>query len=254
VLGAAEVGVLASVGKARVRVHRRPVVAVLATGDELLGVDEKLVRGKIRSTNDYSLAGQVREAGCEALLLGIARDDAADLAARIGRAQGADVLLTSGGVSVGDHDEVQEVLVREGFRKIFWRVASSPGKPLLFGTLGAAHVFGLPGNPVSSMVAFENFVRPFLRMLQGDRSPDRPKVSARAADEIKGPDSRRHFARVRVSYGSAGYVAREVRPHGSGNLRSMVNANGLAVVPEGSARIPEGGSVEVILLRNPDRE
>jgi len=253
-LGAAELGVLASLGCAKVRVRRRPLVAILVTGDELLDVSAPLAPGKIRSSNDWTIAAQVREAGGEVDDLGRGRDDPRDLARRIGRVGDADVLITSGGVSVGDHDEVQDVLIAAGLERLLWRVAASPGKPLLFGRLGATLVFGLPGNPVSSMVCFENFVRPTLRILQGDAAPDRPRVSARVLDTIRGPEDRRHFARVRVRVEGSGFVAREVGPPGSGNLRSMVHANGLAIVPEGRAAAEAGESVTVVLLQAPDPE
>lgn len=251
-LGAAEIGVLASIGRGTVRVRRRPRVALLVTGDELLGVDDDLVPGKIRSTNNWTIAGQVREAGGELHDLGIGKDDPADLARRIGRASEADVLVTSGGVSVGDHDEVQDVLIASGMERLLWRVAASPGKPLLFGRLGRTLVFGLPGNPVSSMVCFENFVRPVLRLLQGDSRPDRPRVRATVLEAIRGPESRRHFARVRVAVDAEGFTVREVGPRGSGNLSSMARANGLAIVPEGRAVAEKGERVTVVLLGAPD--
>ncbi len=248
----AHIGVLASVGKATVRVGRRPVVALLVTGDELLDVGDELVPGKIRSSNNWTIAGQVHDAGGEIDDLGFGRDDPRDLARRIGRVGEADVLITSGGVSVGDHDEVQDVLIAAGFERLLWRVAASPGKPLLFGRLGRTLVFGLPGNPVSSMVCFENFVRPVLRILQGDARPDRPRVRARLLAPIRAPQPRRHFARVRVAVAPDGFVAREVGPLGSGNLRSMAHANGLAIIPEGRAEAETGESVTVVLLALPD--
>ncbi|MBZ0266783.1 molybdopterin molybdenumtransferase MoeA, partial [bacterium] len=178
----------------------------------------------------------------------IARDDPAELERRVRGAAGCDVLLTSGGVSVGDHDHVQDVLVAAGFRKIFWRVASSPGKPLLFGRMGETLVFGLPGNPVSSAVAFGNFVRPALGRLHGITDVRRPRVTAIAETDLAGPEDRRHFARVQLVWDGHGWRAGEVGPHGSGNLRSLVNANALAVLPEGVRRVAAGDPVEVILL------
>jgi molybdopterin molybdotransferase len=251
-LGPAAVGMLASLGRERVSVHRRPIVGVLATGDELLAVGEELRPGKIRSSNDWTLRGLVREAGAEVRDLGLVRDDPAELAARLSASEGLDVLITSGGVSVGDRDEVQAVLLGLGFERAFWRVASSPGKPLLFGRLHGTLVFGLPGNPVSSMVAFENFVRPAIRALEGDRRPDRLRVRARLDGELRGPDDRRHFARVRLRWSEGGFRISEVGPHGSGNLRSMVNANALAVLPEGRGHAKAGEELEVIVLGDPD--
>lgn len=248
----AAVGMLASLGVPRVRVHMRPRVDVLATGDELLEAHDALAPGKIRSSNDRTLVGQVRAAGAIARRMALAADDLDVLVERIEAARAADVLVTSGGVSVGDRDFLDAALTRLGFRRIFWRVASSPGKPLLFGRLGGTLVFGLPGNPVSSMVAFENFVRPALRMLQGDVQPERPRTIARAAAAISGPRNRRHFARVRLAHDGSDWIAREVGPKGSGNLRSMADANALAIVPEGLDRVEAGERVEVMLLGMPD--
>jgi molybdopterin molybdotransferase len=251
-LGPAAIGVLASVGRERVLVGRQPRVAVLATGDELVDLGEPLTPGRIRSSNNWTLAGQAREAGARVQPLGIARDEDADLHARLDLADGADVLLTSGGVSVGDRDRVQDVLRARGLEPVFWRVLSSPGKPLLFGRIAGMLVFGVPGNPVSSMVAFENFVRPSLLALQGFRGPSRPRVRARLTARIAGPEDRRHFARVRVSWVGEEFIADEVHPHGSGNLRSMLHANALAVLPEGVGAAEPGERVDVILLGDPD--
>ncbi len=243
-----ELGMLASIGAVRVRVGRRPRVALLMTGDELLGPDEALRPGAIRSANQETLAAQATLAGADPIDLGIARDDPAELARAIERGRGADVIVTSGGVSVGDHDEVRAAFERAGVERVFWRVAMSPGKPVLFGTWNGALVFGLPGNPVSSMVAFECFVRPALRRMQGDREPERVHVPARLAAAMRGAGTRRHFARVNVERRGAELVAIEVEPKGSGNLRSMVRANGLAVVPEGTQTLRAGEIVDVLLL------
>ena len=198
------------------------------------------------------LRGQVRAAGGLEEWLGIGRDSLDDLRPRLERARGMDVLVASGGVSVGDRDLLGRALEDAGFEKIFWRVRSSPGKPLLFGRMGRTLVFGLPGNPVSAMVAFENFVRPALRRLQGDARPERLRVLARAETAIEGPEDRRHFARVRLATDANGWRAREVGPAGSGNLSSMVDANALAIVPEGQRRVERDGTVSVMVLQDPD--
>jgi molybdopterin molybdotransferase len=247
-LGAAELGVLASLGCAHVQVRRRPRVAVLVTGDELLGVEDELAPGRIRSSNDVTLAGQVWEAGGELVALPKAGDDPRDLLRSLKQGKDADVLLTSGGVSVGDRDRVKEALAQLGFELVFWRVAVSPGKPLVFGTLGRTLVFGLPGNPVSSMVSFENFVRPVLLRQQGAAYPERPRVRAKLLGTITGPADRRHFARVRATLAADGVTVREVRPLGSGNLSSMVRANALAVLPEGKERAEEKEWLETMLM------
>ncbi len=248
-LGAAELGVLASLGCARVRVRRRPRVAVLVTGDELLAVEDELAWGRIRSSNDVTLAGQVQEAGGELTALGVAGDEPRDLLLSLEGGREADVLLTSGGVSVGDRDRVREALLQLGLQHVFWRVAVSPGKPLVFGTLGHTLVFGLPGNPVSSMVSFENFVRPVLLLQQGALVHERRRVRARLLGDIAGPVERRHFARAWAMFSEDGVSVREVHPLGSGNLRSMVRANALAVLPEGKGRAEEGEWLETMLIR-----
>lgn len=243
-----EVGLLASLGYAKVTVAKRPQVAILMTGDELLDPGEPLVPGKIRSSNRYTLAGQIRDAGGVVRDLGTARDDPSEIERALRPAQSADVVITSGGVSVGDHDEVKEVFERLGMKRLFWRVAASPGKPVLFGQWQNAVVFGLPGNPVSSMISFECFVRPLLRRMQGDRLPERPRVCAKLEEPIRGSGARRHFARVHVRREGESFLAVEVGPKGSGNLRSMVHANGLAIIPEGTEAKPAGSMVEVMLL------
>jgi molybdopterin molybdotransferase len=246
VLRPQEVGLLAAVGATHAIVGRRPRVAIFCTGNELLKPDEPAAPGKIRSSNHLTLAGQVEEAGGIPTDHGIARDDAGALEAMLAAALGADVVITSGGVSVGDHDPVKRAFERAGVRRLFWRVAASPGKPVYFGLRGDALVFGLPGNPVSSMVSFECFVRGALRRMQGDASPERPRVRARLAHDLRGAGARRHFARVTLSVEGDGLVATEVGPRGSGNLSSMVHADALAIVPEGSDALAAGTMVEVI--------
>jgi molybdopterin molybdotransferase len=243
-----EVGLLASLGFTSVTVAKKPRVAILMTGDELLSPGAPLTPGKIRSSNRHTLAGQIRDAGGDVLDLGTARDDAVEIERALQRGKEADVLITSGGVSVGDHDEVKEVFDRLGMERLFWRVAASPGKPVLFGRWGKVIVFGLPGNPVSSMISFECFVRPLLRRMQGDRSADRWRVRAKLEGDMRGAGPRRHFARVHVHPDGEGFAASEVGPKGSGNLRSMVHANGLAIIPEGTDVQPAGSIVEVMLF------
>jgi molybdopterin molybdotransferase len=247
-------GALASMGFARVSVSRRPHVAILMTGDELLSPTESLSPGKIRSSNHLTLAGQVREAGGVVIDLGTARDDPQEIERMLNRGNDADVVITSGGVSVGDHDHVKRVFERLGVRRLLWRVAASPGKPVFFGKWGQALVFGLPGNPVSSMISFECFVRPALRRMQRDRRPLRPRLRARLDTPIRGAGERRHFARVRVRCSGESFLASEVGPKGSGNLRSMVHANALAVIPEGTDVLPPGSIVDVMLLEGREWE
>jgi molybdopterin molybdotransferase len=248
-LGAAEIGLLATLGHSPVRVHRRPRVAVLSTGNELADLGTEPGPGQIPNTNSYSLAAQVLEAGAEPLNLGVAGDDVDALESRLRWGLTADVLLTSAGVSVGELDLVREALARIGATLHLWQVAMRPGKPITFGTLGDRLVFGLPGNPVSAMVTFELFVRPALRKMSGLAQLFRPRILARAGETIANPGSRRGYLRVRLEADPGGYTARLTGDQGSAILRSMVLADGLAVVPPQTV-IQKNETVEVILLRD----
>ena len=248
-----EIGVLASLGHETVLVHRRPKVAILATGDELLEVHEPLAPGKIRNSNEYTNAALVTRTGGIPIRLGIARDTKADLAAKIrhGLAQGADLFLTSGGVSVGDYDVVKDVLDAEGQMQ-FWQVCMKPGKPLAFGLLrGGVPLVGLPGNPVSAMVSFEQFVRPAILKMLGHKELDKPVVRA-VVDEPLTNSGRRGFLRVVVTRQAGVYHARTTGEQGSGVLTSMAKANGLAIVPEGMRHVEAGSEVVVQMLDWPE--
>ena len=261
VLGAAHIGVLASLGLATVRVHRRPVVAILSTGDELLRPGEPVRPGMIYDANAFSLAAQVRAFGGEARILDVARDTVEALTARIheGLAD-ADLLVTSAGVSRGDFDVVKTVLAQEG-EVGFWTVRMKPGKPLAFGVFrrpdgGRVPHLGLPGNPVSAMVTFELFGRASLFKMAGRLQHDasaweRPRVRGVALDRIRNTDGRRFYARAIAEQTSEGWSVRLTGPQGSGVLTSMAFANAYAVCPEDVEEIPAGGECEVILL---DRE
>jgi molybdopterin molybdotransferase len=247
VLRPAALGVLAALGHARVNVYRRPTVAVLSTGDELVDPGTSLGPGQIPDSNTYTLCGLAVEAGAVPLSLGIAPDRREALVERLRRGLEANVLVSSAGVSVGDRDFVREAVETLGARLDFWKVNMRPGKPLTFGRIGECLFFGLPGNPVSSMVTFELFVRPVLRRLGGHRILGRPRVQARALEPIDNPGSRPGYLRVRLESGNGRLGARPTGEQGSGILRSMLLADGLAVIP-GDTQIPEGGEVEVILL------
>ncbi|HBH02330.1 MAG TPA: molybdopterin molybdenumtransferase MoeA [Candidatus Rokubacteria bacterium] len=247
-LGPAEVGLLATLGHARVAVGRRPRVAILSTGNELADLGTEPGPGQIANTNTYSLLAQVREAGGEALNLGVAPDRLEAIEARVRAGMAADVLVSSAGVSVGELDLVREALARAGAELHLWQVAMRPGKPITFGSLGGRPVFGLPGNPVSAMVTFELFVRPALRKLAGARALERPRVRARALAPIANPGARRGYLRVTLHREAGGLGARLTGDQGSAILRSMVAADGLAVVP-GDTRVAAGEELEVILLR-----
>ena len=247
VLRPAALGVLASLGHARVEVYVRPGVAVLSTGDELVPPDAPLGPGQIPDSNSYTISALVREAGAVPLSLGIAPDRRDVLVERLRHGLRADVIVSSAGVSVGDHDFVREAVEELGARLDFWKVNMRPGKPLTFGRIGERLFFGLPGNPVSSMVTFELFVRPVLRQMGGHRVVQRPRVRARALEPIDNPGSRPGYLRVQLERGPGTPCARPTGGQGSAILRSMLLADGLAVVP-GDTTIHAGDEVEVILL------
>jgi molybdopterin molybdotransferase len=244
-----EVGMLAALGHEEVRVTRKPRVAILATGDELVAIDQPLAPGRIRDANSYSNAAQVIEHGADPIMLGIARDRVEELTAKIqaGLEQKVDLFLTSGGVSVGDFDLVKDVLAAHG-QMDFWRVRMKPGKPLAFGHVNGVPVLGLPGNPVSVMVSFEMFVRPALMTMQGARDWRRPTAVATLMDGIKHKDERRHFVRTRLVWEDGEYHAYLTGAQGSGILSSMVKANALAIIPEEWDHAPAGTRVQVMML------
>jgi molybdopterin molybdotransferase len=244
-----EIGMLAALGRAEVLVSRKPRVAILATGDELVAIDAPLAPGKIRNTNSYSNAAQVIEHGGQPVLLGIARDTVRELTAKIeaGLNHEVDLFLTSGGVSVGDFDLVKDVLAAEG-EMDFWRVRMKPGKPLAFGHIRGVPILGLPGNPVSVMVSFEMFARPALLKMQGVADWRRPTVEATLMEEITHKDERRHFVRVRLVWWDGEYHAHLTGAQGSGILSSMVKANALAILPEEWDHAPAGARVAVMVL------
>jgi len=252
IIRAQEIGVLASLGKSTVCVIRRPRVAVLATGDELLTIDEPVTPGKIRNSNEYSNAALVRRYGGIPVRLGIARDNVEDLTAKIneGLAQKVDLFLTSAGVSVGDYDVVKDVLSTEGEMR-FWQVRMKPGKPLAFGLIRGVPLIGLPGNPVSSMVSFEQFVRPAMLVMEGKTRLAKPTVEAVLEEDVTS-SGRRHFVRVIVEKRDGQYYARTTGEQGSGVLTSMVKANGLAVIPEGIRLVEVGERVTVQMLGWPE--
>ena len=256
VLRPSEVGVLASLGKPTVKVYRKPVVSVLATGDELLEVGEALAPGKIYNSNNYSVAGLVLRYGGVPKVLGIARDNMDSLQSKIAEGVDADMVITSAGVSKGDYDIVKDVLAQEG-EIAFWMVKMKPARPLAFGLLKTRDTsgrmrevphLGLPGNPVSSMIAFEQFGRPALLKMQGKKDLTKPTVKAVMEDSIINTDGRRIFARAVVTKRDGQYYARTTGPQGSGILTSMSLANGLAIVPEDVESVGAGDLVEVQML------
>ena len=256
VLRPSEVGVLASLGRTTVRVIRRPTVAILATGDELVDINQPLPTGKIYNSNTYSLAALVRRYGGIPKILGIALDSEHSVVARLCQGLDADMLITTGGVSAGDYDVVKDVLAKQG-EISFWTVRMKPGKPLAFGTIkgvskaGIARNIphlGLPGNPVSSMVTFELFVRPAILKMMGKKNLTKPTIEAVVENSVVNRDRRRIFARVIVEKRRGQYFARLTGPQGSGILTSMTLANGLMVIPENKTEVVAGDIVQVMML------
>jgi molybdopterin molybdotransferase len=253
VLRPSEAGVLASIGLAHVPVHRRPVVAILSTGDEVTEPGRPLAPGHIYDSNSWGVAAQVIKNGGIPRRLGIARDTVEDLAAKIHQALDADMVVTSAGVSRGDFDVVKDVLAREGSID-FWTVRMKPGKPLAFGAFRAPdgrsvpHL-GLPGNPVSSMVAFELFGRPAIFTMLGRSDWERPVIRAITRDRVVNTDGRRFYARCVVRRAADGrYYADLTGPQGSGILTSMSAANGLTVIPEDLPEARPGEAIDVMML------
>jgi molybdopterin molybdotransferase len=252
VLRPSEIGVLASLGRSSALVIRRPIVAILATGDELIGVDQPLAPGKIYDSNNYTIAAEVSRYGGIPKILGIGRDSVQSLTEKIDEGLDADMLITSGGVSKGDYDIVKDVLAEHG-EVGFWTVCMKPGKPLAFGVMKKVEGgrekkvphLGLPGNPVSSMITFEQFARPAILKMMGKRILAKPTIRAIIENDVANDDGRRLFARVMVTKRGGQYYASLTGPQGSGILTSMTRANGLAVIPESSKGVKAGDMVEV---------
>ncbi len=244
----ADIGMLAALGKAFVTVYQKPRVAIMSTGDELVDIETNPPLGKIINSNSYSLAAQVLECGGIPIMLGISKDKKNDLQEKFQAALHADVIISSGGVSVGDFDFVKDVMGEIGNAMHFWQVAMRPGKPLAFGAIEGIPLFGLPGNPVSAMVSFEQFVRPSLLKMQGHKKIFRQTIKAVCDDEFQKSPGFRHFIRAVVKKEKDQYVAITTGDQGSGILKSMVAANGLIVMGENETRIKKGTQVTIQLL------
>lgn len=242
-LGAAELGVLASLAVAHPLVYRRPRIAILGSGDEIADVDqpEEILSGrKVASSNTHTLMALVRQAGGEPVNLGIARDTQASLRAHLAPALDCDMLITSAGISVGEHDHLRDVLDALGTDLKFWRLRMRPGAPVGFGMLGEIPWLGLPGNPVSTMVTFELFARPAIRRMCGHALPFRRGIDVCVAEMIALRPRLQHFLRAIVSDGDSIPSVRLTGPQGSGILTSMIKANALLVIPEGQHETPPG--------------
>lgn len=247
VLRPAEINLLAACGCTRAGVFRRPKVAILSTGDELVPPGETPGPGQIVDSNAYSLLAAVTEIGAVAQLLGIARDNQEELRDKIGRGLDADVFITSAGVSAGDRDLVRDVLAELGVELRFWKVAMKPSGPTAFGLKGKTMVFSLPGNPVSSMVGFEQLVRPALLKMMGYSRIFRPRVDATMKTPLRNETGKTRFLRVRVTATAEGLVAESAGNQNTGILGTMVRANGFAVLAPECREVAVGGqqSVEI---------
>jgi molybdopterin molybdotransferase len=253
-LGAAQLGVLASLAVGHPLVYRRPRVAILGSGDEIVDVDqvEEILSGrKIASSNTHTLTALVRQSGGEPVNLGIAGDTPASLKDHLCQALDCDLLITTAGISVGEHDYIRAVLEELGAELRFWKLRMRPGAPVGFGLLGEIPWIGLPGNPVSTMVTFELFARPAIRKMMGHALPFRRTVPVVLAEPITVRPRLQHFLRGIVSQGSDGPQARLTGPQGSGILTSMVRANALLVIPEGQFETPAGATIQALLLDDP---
>jgi len=251
-MGPAHLGVLASIGVPRPLVRRRPVAAVMSTGDEVLPADAELGPGKIRDSNRPMLVALAIGAGADVIDLGIVGDDADLLRDRLLQAAaGADVVLTSGGVSMGEYDLVKAVLAELG-EVDFWKVAMQPAKPFAFGTVGGTPLFGLPGNPVSSMVAFEQFVRPALLSMMGARVLFRPRVRGVLEDAAVTSEEKEVFLRVRTSYAAGSWRARLSGGQDSNVLSALADADAFAVIPVGVGAVAAGSEVDLEMFRWPE--
>jgi molybdopterin molybdotransferase len=250
-IGSWEIGVLATLGWANVPVTRRPHVAILGTGDEVIDVDELLRPGKIRNSNSYLLEAAVRLAGAIPHRLGVARDTVESLREKFTEAIRYDLIITSGGVSVGDFDLVKNIMAEQGHVD-FWRINMRPGKPVAFGSIGKVPLLGLPGNPVSAAVTFELFGRPIIRKMMGHTRLIRPQVDVVVTDGVDERVMRRHYVRAWVEWRDGRFVARTTGNQGSHITTSLLHTNALVIVPEGGVHIQAGGSARAIMLTWPE--
>ena len=250
----AEMGIIASVNKPTVYVYQEPKVAILTTGDEILDIGEPITSpSQIRTSNTYSLYGQVLEAGGKPHICGFVKDDPVDIEEKLQFAKNSDILITTGGVSMGKYDLIRDFVQKVlGVEIVFWKVAQKPGKPLVFGVWGENKeklFFGIPGNPVASMVVFENFVKPVIRKMRGEKKIFNPKIKAVLTDGYRRKKSERmEFFRVYVEYRNGKFYATPFGKQGSNILTGMVYANGLAIIDTGINEIREGQEVEVIIF------
>jgi molybdopterin molybdotransferase len=242
------ISMLASLGRTVVRVYRRPVVAILATGDELVEPGQPLLEGKLFNSNSPALAAAVHEAGAVPLILGIVGDNREHLRQKIAAGLEADALITAAGVSVGDRDFVREILAELGVKQLFWKVSMKPGKSMAFGARDGKPVFSLPGNPVSAMITFEELVRPALLKMMGHRQVIKPLVSAILQDKLRKTAGKVLFARVRLESVDGKLLAWSAGPQGTGFLKTLLHADALAVLPADRSSFAAGETINVQIL------
>ena len=255
-LGPAEIGMLASLGEFDVPVYRKPVVAIMGSGDEIADRDERseiLAGKKIGTSNTYALAALVRENGGEPLVLGVGRDDPEDLKKLLLKASQADLIITTAGVSVGEHDFLHQVLEELDTDRVFWRIQMRPGSPVVFGTVGkfgGTPWIGLPGNPVSTLVTFELFVRPTMRKMMGHRLLFRDTTQVSVKEPIQLGPKLTHFLRVKLERTERGVTAALTGGQGSGILSSMLHADGLLIIPPNQPHTPADTTMPAIVLND----
>jgi molybdopterin molybdotransferase len=249
----ASVGLCASIGKDCVLVSRRPTIAIISTGDEIVPPGIPLGPGQIHSSNTHVLMGLVQEAGGIPVDCGIAPDNLEATQSAFRNAMNCDLILSTGGVSVGDFDLVREAMVKEGATMQFWKIRVKPGKPLAMGLIGQVPAFGLPGNPVSCQVGFLQFVRPWIRTMLGSRTPYLPVVNATLNGTLQKRAGRAEFVRVTLAWTPEGLKATSTGSQGSGQQTSMVTAQGFVMLEEASTGAQDGQTVNVQLVRDPVR-
>jgi molybdopterin molybdotransferase len=247
-LGAADIGLASSVGRSLLLVHRQPTVAILSTGNELVEADEDVGSGQIVNSNAYMLAAAVHETGAVPIMLPIARDVPEEVRAAFEAAARADAILSTGGVSVGDFDYVKSVMDEIGVRRLFWKVAQKPGKPLTFGMLAGRPYFGLPGNPVSALVCFYLYARPALRCMGGHTALHLPTANVKLTHDLKKTQGLTEFVRCRLEKTAHGWLATSTGTQSSGVLSSMSRGDGLVIAPAEETVVRAGDPARAVLL------
>jgi molybdopterin molybdotransferase len=242
------ISILASLGRTEVLVYRKPVVAILATGDELIDLGQPLQNGKLYNSNSVALAAAVRECGATPLILGIARDEHEQLREMIGLGLRADALITAAGVSVGDRDLVRDTLAELGVTQVFWKINMKPGKSMAFGVCEGKPVFSLPGNPVSAMITFEELVRPALVKMLGHKEAIKPLVKATLQENLQKKAGRVFFSRVKIECADGKFLAWSAGNQETGSVQTLLRADALAVLPADSATLTAGEEISIHIL------